>query len=33
MQVISLFELILISAGSILVYALFKTIFQTLKNK
>ena len=32
-QTITLLELILISAVSILVYALFKTIIQTIKHK
>jgi hypothetical protein len=33
MQVINLIELILISAGSLLIYALIKTIHQTIKTK
>jgi hypothetical protein len=33
MQVITLFELLAISVVSILVYALIKTIYQTIKNK
>lgn len=33
MRIISLFELIFISATCILMYALIKTIYQSLKNK
>jgi len=33
MQTISLFEFILVSTGSILIYVLIKTIQQTIKTK
>jgi hypothetical protein len=32
-QTITLFELLILSAAAVLIYALIKTIYQTIKNK